>query len=260
MSSPKIPQTLLIDGDILLYRFACTNEFGIVWEEGQDAVKVVNLESAQFDTAMFIERMSEKLHNEDVVVIFSGQNNFRYKVLPSYKHNRVGLEKPALYHQLKEYLVKNFTTKEKEGLEGDDVMGILATRWPGHFILATIDKDLQQIPGELYNWNTEIFKNITEEEADRYFYKQILMGDSCDGYTGCPGIGPKKAEAILDVLWSAPEEAFHEALWRRVVGAYESKGLTEADALQQAQVARILRASDYDFKTKEIKLWQPSQL
>jgi DNA polymerase-1 len=247
------PQTLLIDGDILLYRFACTNEFGIVWEEGQEAVKVVNLEAAQFDVAMFIERMSEKLHVEDVVVVFSGPNNFRYKVLPSYKHNRVGLVKPELYAQLKEYLLLNFTTKEKEGLEGDDVMGILATRWPGHFILATIDKDLQQIPGELYNWNTEIFKNITEEEADRFFYSQVLIGDSCDGYAGCPGIGPKKAEKIL----AEAEEEGGITYWEAICIAYCSRGRTVEDALQQARVARILRASDYDFKTKEIKLWVP---
>ena len=246
------PQTLLIDGDILLYRFACTNEFGIVWEEGQEAVKVVNLEAAQFDVAMFIEKMSEKLHNEDVVVVFSGPNNFRYKVLPSYKHNRVGLTKPELYAQLKEYLLLNFVTKEKEGLEGDDVMGILATRWPGHFILATIDKDLQQIPGELYNWNTEIFKNITEAEADRFFYYQALVGDSCDGYTGVPGIGPKKAEKIL-----AEADEVGAPYWNVVHAAYVSRGLTTEDAIQQARVARILRASDYDFKTKEIKLWQP---
>ena len=246
------PQTLLIDGDILLYRFACTNEFGIVWEEGQEAVKVVNLEAAQFDVAMFIEKMSEKLHNEDVVVVFSGPNNFRYKVLPSYKHNRVGLVKPELYAQLKEYLLLNFVTKEKDGLEGDDVMGILATRWPGHFILATIDKDLQQIPGELYNWNTEIFKNITEAEADRFFYFQTLVGDSCDGYTGVPGIGPKKAEKIL-----AEADEVGAPYWSVVHAAYVSRGLTGEDALQQARVARILRASDYDFKTKEIKLWQP---
>jgi DNA polymerase-1 len=42
-----------------------------------------------------------------------------------------------------------------------------------------------------------------------------------------------------------------------VVAAFESKGLTEEDALVQARVARICRASDYDFKTKEVKLWNP---
>ena len=249
------PQTLLIDGDILLYRFACTNEYEIVWDEDMSS-DVVNLANAQFDTAMFIERMSERLHTEDVVVIFSGKNNFRYNVLPSYKHNRVGLEKPKLYHQLKEYLAKNYITKEKDTLEGDDVMGILATRFPGQFVLCTIDKDLHQIPGEMYDWNTEGFTKTTEEEADRFFYKQVLMGDSCDGYTGCPGIGPKKAEAVLaeveclDTGWS---------YWERIVALYQSKGLTEADALQQARVARILRAEDYDFKEKKPILWQPKR-
>lgn len=254
-------QTLLIDGDILLYRFACTNEFKITWDEELTS-QVMNLGGAQFDASMFIERMTERLHTEDVVIIFSGKNNFRYGVLPSYKHNRVGLEKPALYSQLKEYLVSNYETLEKETLEGDDVMGIKATRSPGQFIIATIDKDLQQIPGELYNWNTEVFQKITHEEADRFFYKQILMGDSCDGYTGCPGIGPKRAETILDEAMEHCrdcESGYSPAsfYWDAIKRAYESKNLTAADALQQARVARILRASDYDFNLKQPILWAP---
>ena len=47
------------------------------------------------------------------------------------------------------------------------------------------------------------------------------------------------------------------ALWAVVLAAYEKAGLTEADALAQARVARILRASDYDFKQKKVKLWNP---
>ena len=39
--------------------------------------------------------------------------------------------------------------------------------------------------------------------------------------------------------------------------AFEKKGLTEDDALLQARVARILRASDYDFKKKEPIMWTP---
>jgi len=241
-------QTLLIDGDILLYRFAHSNEYSVSWGEGVDS-RIVNADEAQFDCAMFIQRMEEKLGTDDTVIIFSGKNNFRYSVLPSYKHNRVGLVKPELYSILKEYLIRNHTTKEKETLEGDDVMGILATRWPGHFIIATIDKDLQQIPGKHFNWNTDKQYTVTEEDANRYFYRQILTGDSCDGYTGIPGCGPKKAEKIL--------AGYEGSEWGAILGAYEAAGLTETDALQQARVARILRASDYDFKKKEIILWQP---
>jgi DNA polymerase-1 len=60
---------------------------------------------------------------------------------------------------------------------------------------------------------------------------QTLVGDTSDGYPGCPGIGPVKAEKVLGM----PPN------WQDVVGAYRAAKLTEADALVQARVARILR-------------------
>lgn len=47
------------------------------------------------------------------------------------------------------------------------------------------------------------------------------------------------------------------AMWPVVVQAYEKKGLSEEVALVQAQIARICRRDDYDFKRKEVILWKP---
>src|SRR5690606_15306825 len=94
---------------------------------------------------------------------------------------------------------------------------------------------------------------VSEEEADRYFYMQVLTGDPTDGYSGCPGIGPKRAERLLDGVGL-------EDMWSVIVETYEAKGLTEEDALQQARVARILRKNDYDFKNKSPMLWAPFKL
>ena len=76
---------------------------------------------------------------------------------------------------------------------------------------------------------------------------QTLTGDPTDGYSGCPSIGKVSAERILK----------DNSTWQAVVDTYKKKKLSEDAALQQARVARILRASDYDFKKKEIKLWLP---
>jgi len=79
-----------------------------------------------------------------------------------------------------------------------------------------------------------------------------LTGDATDGYPGCPGVGPKKATAILGSC--APSLA---CMWAGVRQAYESKGLIEEDAVEQARMARILRAEDWDFQKKAPRLWCP---
>jgi DNA polymerase-1 len=51
--------------------------------------------------------------------------------------------------------------------------------------------------------------------------------------------------------------ADRDELWDIILMAYGSKGLTEDDAILQARMAHILRATSYNFKTKKIRLWQP---
>jgi len=88
---------------------------------------------------------------------------------------------------------------------------------------------------------------ISFEDAQRNFYTQVLTGDTTDGYKGIPGIGPKKAEAILG---SRPD-------WGIVIHAYQKAGMTETDAKSQARLARILRWSEWDASEGTLKLWEP---
>jgi len=60
-----------------------------------------------------------------------------------------------------------------------------------------------------------------------------------------------KAEQLLE---GCPVEKW----WEMIVAAYKAKGLGEEVALQNAQVARILQYTDYNFKAKEVILWQPN--
>jgi DNA polymerase-1 len=188
-------------------------------------------------------------------------DNFRYKVYPDYKHNRKGKDKPKLYWDLRDYLLQNYDTKIKSTLEADDVLGIMSTLHPGEFIIVTSDKDLKQIPGEHFNPDTMELFDVTPEQGDYWFYKQILTGDATDGYPGCKGIGPKKADTILESTFREYRENGNIPKWfiwkYGIKPTYESKGLTEDFALSQARVARILRAEDYDFKKKQVKLWTP---
>ena len=240
---------LLVDGDILLYQFAFANEFILKWSELVES-KCIRPERAIFEVDNFIAGLVEMTKCDDHLICLSDERNFRYTVLDSYKYNRPS-ERPELYSIIKKHFFEAHPVKTVSFLEADDVMGILSTRYPGKFIVASIDKDMRTVPGLLYNWNNKATETIKPEEADWFWMYQTLTGDTVDGYKGCPGIGPVKAKTILgdaDTL---------EVMWPRVVETYEAKGLTEDDALIQARLARILRATDYDFKKKEVILWQP---
>ena len=184
--------------------------------------------------------------------MYSGDRNFRYKVLPTYKHNRVDKEKPVLHPILKQHTIENHPTAAWEGIEADDVLGIMSSMDPGKCVICTIDKDLKQIEGWQYNWNKMGNPQwITQEDGDFWFYYQILVGDTADGYKGCPGMGDKRTRQLLE---TTPRQDW----WKAVVECYEKKKLTESDALQQARVARMLTADLWNPTKKIPILWNPS--
>ena len=90
---------------------------------------------------------------------------------------------------------------------------------------------------------------ISPEEGAKWHLIQSISGDSTDGYSGVPGIGVKRAETLFN------KEGYS---WKTVVNAYKAKDLTEADALINARLARILTFDDYDFDKQQPKLWSPS--
>ena len=243
---------LLIDADIVVFRFASafSKKETTDWGGGLVTESKINLPKAKQELDKFVDSLKLKTWADKITMCFTDKVNFRYSVLPTYKYNRAGQDKPELYNTLQSYVRKNYDCKSKPGLEADDVMGIMSTLDPGNCCIATIDKDLLQIPGLHYNWNWGRSFECFVEDCDRYFYQQILTGDPGDGYKGIPGIGVVTAQKLL-------ESFDHDNIWSEIVKAYESHGLTEADALQQAGVARMCRAEDYNFDKQEVILWEP---
>lgn len=245
MSKP----TLIVDGDVIAYKAAASVERETKWDDDLWTLHASESEGIQSMETQ-IERIVSRLDGGECIFALSDGASFRYDVYPLYKSNRKATRKPIILAALKQHLLQNYRTYLRPRLEGDDILGILMTSAvivPGEKIQVSIDKDQKTIPGRFYNQGKDQLLNITPEDADRYHLYQTLIGDSTDGYPGCPGIGPKGAEKVLDA----------DPTWAGVVAAYEKAGLTEQDALVQARVARILRASDYDFEKKEPKLWIP---
>lgn len=239
--------TLLIDADIACFQCAALNEVTYQWDDEVSST-VIDREEAIACLEDFVRSLKRDTGVKDLLFCFSSSPTWRHQILPTYKSNRKK-EKPSLFYVLKDYVIERYPSKTKPLLEADDVIGILATLRPGQYIIASLDKDLLQIPGRHYNWRKGEMVTVSEEEADFRFYMQALTGDPTDGYYGCPGIGPKTAERILAEAGNNP--------WPAIVEQYRLRGLTEEDALVQARVARILRRTDYDFKAKAPKLWVP---
>ena len=263
--------TLLVDADIVAYKFAAAAEENFCFDEDHPLQLLDNFEQVTVQVDEYLGDLMQKLGGTKLILALScpSEENFRLSVLPSYKENRKGIQRPTYLKQVREWLSKQYPKAiyQRPTLEGDDVMGILATSKviPGKKIIVSEDKDLQQIPGYLYNPRKDKEPRIiTPAEGEYYFYTQILTGDPTDNYKGCPGVGKVRAEKILEIAeamgkyqWIDRKEP-NRVYWKAVMEAYESKGLTEEDALVQARVARICQASDYDFKGRKVILWSPN--
>jgi DNA polymerase-1 len=276
---------LLIDGDEFLFRAAVAVEHEtkfnttlgeVDWDEPPIHVLFSHPGKARQVLDEMLDRIFERFETKEHFLCFSSPPNFRFGIDASYKNNRANSRKPLCYAQLREDVEKDFKCKALPGLEADDVMGILATcpGIRGQKIIVSQDKDMQTIPTHV--WRQGDLVNVSEEEADRYHMFQTLCGDTSDGYPGCPGVGAVGAEAFIknpfvlkpyeytmtrgkrkgEVETRYAEEPT-EDLWAGVVSHFEAKGLTEADALTQARLARILRWSDWDNEKKEPILWTP---
>lgn len=241
-------RTILIDADITVYRVAAKNEEPTRFDNGlwvlwSDEAKT----KKDFDEA--IENIVETTKADDYLLCLTSKNNFRKDILPSYKSNRKDTRKPMLLPFLRQHIIENYKYDLRDGLEGDDLMGIHATNpdAKGEQVIYSADKDMKTIPTKLWDQAFNTIVDISEEEAERNWLTQTLTGDPTDGYKGATKVGAVGAKKILD----------NDCSWSAVVAAFIKQGHTDAEALQQAQVARILRYDNYDLTTNTIKVWTP---
>ena len=238
--------TLIIDADTILYQALSNAEKEVEFDEDVWMMTCDHREArGSFDDR--IEFLMKTADVTDYVLCFSDKENFRKQVYPPYKENRKKLRKPMGFKEFRAKVMDDYKHIVKPRLEADDCVGILATKLPDCIIYSD-DKDLMQIPGK--HLKDEEIIEVSQFDGDRFLMMQALTGDPVDGYPGCPGIGAVKAEKLLGVDPSK--------WWENIVAAYVKAGLTEADALTQARVSRILRLTDWNSEKQEPILWSPS--
>lgn len=247
----------LIDADVLAFQAAVVSEKATDWGDGMWTLHA-DEGNGEKVFSQSLNNLQEAIEADSVILAFSDKENWRKAVLPTYKSNRAGTRQPLIRAHLVKWASDKYETFTRPTLEGDDVLGILATRESkDELVICSIDKDMKTIPGTFYDFGRKQVLNISEAEADYWHLKQTLMGDTVDGYSGLPGVGPVAADKILEPF--RHDSSFDVAgAWQAIVQAFEKKGFGEEYALAQARVARICRAEDYDFKKRQVKLWTPT--
>ena len=235
---------LLVDADYVVYKCCASAEsevdFGddviVVTSKFSDAIACVKRE---------LQKISQNFFDPEVILFFSDSRNFRKSIQPDYKGHR-NRKKPCGYRRVINQLKTEFEVIIMPELEADDALGIYATANPGN-VICSPDKDMRQIPGKLFDMKD--LMTVTPEEGARWHFIQTLAGDQTDGYAGVPGIGVKRAATLFD------ERGY---TWKTVVEAFADKDLSEEVALENARLAKILTADDYDFIEHRPILFAPA--
>ncbi len=238
---------LLIDADYVVYKCCAAAETEIDW--GDDVILVTSKFS---DAYTAVKREFLKIINHflwdvpELILFFSDSVNFRKSIQPLYKGHR-NRKKPCGYKRVINKLKTEYNVVLMPTLEADDALGIYATQNQGRCCICSPDKDMRQIPGRLFDMSETM--NVEKADGEKWHLIQTLAGDQTDGYAGVPGIGVKRAIALFE------EKGYS---WKTVVEAFADKDLSEDVALENARLAKILTASDYDFDNQQPILWTPT--
>jgi len=144
-----------------------------------------------------------KACNSEYYSAFLTDGSFRYSyaTIKPYKGNRVKMEKPQFFNTIRGYLNDHYGFQYIKNYEADDLCimahNTFSTNKEYNPIIASPDKDLKQIAGVFYDYKKRILEEVTEEQANRNLWMQMLTGDTGDNIPGLPNIGASKAPKIL---------------------------------------------------------------
>lgn len=175
-------------------------------------------------------------------------------------------DKPFHYNNIREYMLANYECVVAEGMEADDLLSVhqYARSEQLDTIICSRDKDLRITPGMHYGWEcgrqaqwgpkrvTEIgdliLKNPNKVVGTglKFFYSQVVTGDTVDNIPGCPGKGPSAAHKLLH---DAETEG---QLFERVAELYKAKYDEEwrREMNEQCQLLWMIRELNEDGSPK----------
>lgn len=221
------------DADLILYRVGFTT---------QD-VESPNIVRSRVDELILNTKEECQTDIMKFYLSDSGRTNFRFEIYPEYKANRP--PKPKWHGWIRDYLLDEYEAVVVPRHEADDCMAMFQTE---DTICVSIDKDLLQIPGQHYNFVKKEWHAVEEFEGLRWFYRQILMGDSTDNLPGLWRVGPAKTDKLTS--WCQTEED----LWSVVQETYDEHGIDISLGIRNGQCMWCYRTP---VSPELDNLWQP---
>lgn len=215
-------------------------DFEFVKELTEDRIRGICLDVEATQPPILFFTGSEyrlKLHNRDRIssglepLQLSPSIRMGIATVKPYKGTRVE-QKPYHFNNLTAYLFANYPYRLSNGLEADDLLAIEQSG-RNDTIICTRDKDLRMVPGWHFGWECGAQPSFGPELVDprgwlridnkgkvlgvglKFFFYQMLVGDSVDNIPGCPKIGPVNA---LKLLEACDTKAEHEAA---IVASYQ---------------------------------------
>lgn len=141
-----------------------------------------------------IQEVIDATGADSYVCALSGKGNFRHQVstYQPYKGNRnPNLTRPYHYETIERHIIDNHPHVVVDGMEADDWLGIEQRKDPQNTCIASRDKDLWTVLGYHFRFACGErqpaipMKWVSEEEANAFFFHQMLIGDTTDNILGC---------------------------------------------------------------------------
>lgn len=198
----NINKTMVTDSDSVVFA-ACISaekdtlplDFFHNEEEREEAI----IQEAKKRSVATVLKIQELTGCEKVECYFTAGKCFRYDVSPEYKDNRKKLQRPVGLKEVREYLNSQFDGEILRDIEADDFVV-----WRGkqeNTLVVAQDKDiLGQLEGTHFNYHYKTWDYVTttSEQAKKFLWLQMIIGDATDNIKGIHRMGVKKAEKHLE--------------------------------------------------------------
>ena len=250
---------ILVDGDVLVYEMS----FGAEYKDDEGNKQVRDFDFVEEQLVRFLDYLRMRLGCEDIEVFLTGKDNFRKQLATTQPYKGQRGEKPFHYQATRTWLELNTNCVVAEGMEADDLLGIVQTdnNLTGvTSIICSRDKDLKQIEGWHYSWEVGYQKeavvyssypgSLTLHESGNkkklrgdgivWFYAQLIMGDRVDNIPGLPKMGDVAAYNALHECTNEQE------MFSVVRQLYHNKGFDDSYLMEQAKLLWMCKETNPD--------------